>query len=109
MLVEAVSGLYMASCTVFVLSYVPQILAVMRCRDGAQSTSLLTWALWTLSSAIALAYGLFVVQKTPFIVVNIASLVCCATIWGVAAVKRRRAAAARQGPGHASNASVLPG
>lgn len=95
MLVEAVSGLYMASCTVFVLSYVPQILAVLRCRDGAQSTSLLTWALWTVSSAIAVAYGLFVVHRTPFTVVNIASLVCCSTIWGVAAFKRRQAATVR--------------
>jgi uncharacterized protein with PQ loop repeat len=90
---DAISGLYMASCTVFVFSYVPQILAVASCRNGARSTSLVTWSVWTVSSAIALAYGVVVVQKTPFIVVNVGSFVCCLTILLLAAVKRRRAAA----------------
>jgi hypothetical protein len=54
---------------------------------------LVTWSVWTVSSAIALAYGVVVVQKTPFIVVNVGSFVCCLTILLLAAVKRRRAAA----------------
>ena len=90
---DVVSGLYVASCTIFIFSYVPQIVAVARCRHGAKSTSLITWGLWTVSSAIALAYGIVVVKKTPFILVNVGSLLCCSTIWLLAAVKRHRATA----------------
>lgn len=79
-----VSGLF------FVASYIPQIIAVARCPHGARSTSLCTWALWTCSSAVGLAYGLLVVKNMPFVLVNVGSFVGCAVIWTTAAAKRRR-------------------
>ena len=40
-----------------VLSYLPQIVAVWRCSDGARSISLLTWSYWACSHLTASLYA----------------------------------------------------
>ena len=72
-----------------VLTYVPQVMAVWRCTDGARSVSLLTWGSWTLSHVMAVLYGLLVVVDGFFVAISLVNLVGCAAIAGAASVPIR--------------------
>ena len=71
-----------------VLTYVPQVMAVWRCTDGARSVSLLTWGSWTLSHVMAVLYGLLVVVDGFFVAISLVNLVGCAAIAGIAMRRR---------------------
>ena len=51
LVLQVITGIYVACNTVRLLSYVPQIVAVARENSGAHAISLVTWLFWTLSNA----------------------------------------------------------
>ena len=61
-LIATIAWAYLVTNAVRVLSYLPQIVTVWRCRDGARSLSLWTWSLWTASHITAVLYGTLVVH-----------------------------------------------
>ena len=56
----AIGWFYLATNSARVLTYVPQIVAVWRCTDGARAISLLTWGSWMIANVTAVAYGVLV-------------------------------------------------
>jgi hypothetical protein len=82
---------YMLANTGRVLSYVPQIAAVWRSRDGARSISLLTWSYWTFSHLTATLYAAFVVDDGKLVGVSLGNLSCCAIVVVLAAMRRDKA------------------
>lgn len=91
-----IAGIYLFTNAARVFSYVPQILALRRCRDGARVMSLLTWSYWLLSHATALAYGVLVLGDVFFVVVTVLNLAGCATV--TCMIARRRGLLRREVP-----------
>ena len=60
MLQEVIALVYTANGVLVSLVYLPQLHTVWNDRTGAQSGSLLTWSLFSLSSMVALLYGVLV-------------------------------------------------
>jgi hypothetical protein len=88
-MLNAVAWLYLLTNATRVVTYVPQIVVVWRCADGALSVSLLTWGSWVLSQLTALFYGVLVVHDWPFVLISLINLLGCACVTGIA--MRRRA------------------
>jgi uncharacterized protein with PQ loop repeat len=72
-----------------VLSYLPQIAAVWRCRDGAQSISLFTWGYWSISHLTAALYGGVVVSDGKLLAVSLGNLSCCLAVVVITSMRRR--------------------
>ncbi len=88
-MLSAIAWLYLITNATRVVTYVPQIMVVWRCTDGARSVSLLTWGSWVLSQLSALFYGVLVVNDLPFVLISVINLLGCACVTGIA--MRRRA------------------
>ncbi|RCW67542.1 hypothetical protein [Pseudorhodoferax soli] len=80
---------YLLTNAVRMFTYVPQIVTVWRCQDGARSLSLLTWWSWVLSHITAIAYGVLVVRDLPFLMITLINLAGCGAVAAIA--MRRRA------------------
>lgn len=92
-----IGWLYVVVNTGRVLSYLPQIAAVWRCRDGACSISLLTWSYWCVSHLTAALYAGMVVDDWKLLAVSAGNLACCAAVVVLAASRRRGAVTRRAG------------
>ena len=92
-LIATIAWAYLVTNAVRVLSYLPQIVTVWRCRDGARSLSLWTWSLWTASHITAVLYGTLVVLDLFFVAISTVNLTGCGAVTLIAT--RRRLAARR--------------
>ena len=88
-LASLIAWFYLGTNSARLLTYMPQIVAVWRCRDGARSISLLTWRSWTVSHFAAILYGTVVVPDLFFVCVSAINLVCCGVVTAIAAQRRR--------------------
>jgi len=88
LLIAAIAWFYLATNSVRVLTYLPQIVAVWRCHDGARSISLLTWGSWVVSHITATLYGVLVVHDTFFVLVSLVNLAGCGAVMAIAAHRR---------------------
>ncbi|MEP6964061.1 MAG: hypothetical protein ABI845_01120 [Polaromonas sp.] len=73
-----------------IISYLPQIIAVWRCTDGALSVSLLTWGSWVLSHVAAMFYGVLVIPDLPFVLIPLINLLGCACVTAIAMQRRKQ-------------------
>ncbi len=80
--------LYLLTNAVRVFTYIPQIVVVWRCTDGALTVSLLTWGSWVLSNVTATLYGVLVVQDGLFVTISLVNLIGCAAVTLIAARRR---------------------
>jgi hypothetical protein len=71
-----------------VVTYIPQILDVWRCTDGALSGSLLTRGSWVLSNLTATVYDALVVRDTFLVFISLVNLAGCAAVAAIAARRR---------------------
>ncbi len=85
---SAIAWFYLVTNAARVFTYVPQIVAVWRCSDGARSLSLITWWSWVVSHAAAVAYGALIMQDAFFCVISAINLACCATVAVIASRRR---------------------
>ncbi len=92
--IAAIAWCYLLSNSARLFTYLPQIAAVWRSRDGASAISLLTWSSWVLSHMAAVLYGLWVVADTFFVTVSTINLVGCSAVTVLAALRRREHARA---------------
>ena len=86
----AIGWAYLLTNACRVLTYVPQIVVVWRCRDGAQSISLTTLGSWSVSHLTALLYGALVVADAFLVAVSLINLAGCSVVTWIA-YRRRRA------------------
>jgi uncharacterized protein with PQ loop repeat len=91
----AIGWAYLLTNACRVLTYVPQIVVVWRCRDGAQSISLMTWGSWSVSHLTALLYGALVFEDGFLVAVSLINLAGCGVVTWIA-YRRRRAHAQMQ-------------
>jgi len=88
MLLSLIAWAYLLTNAIRVFTYVPQIVAVWRCNDGARSVSLLTWGSWVLSHITAMVYGLTVVVDGFFVAISIVNLLGCGAVTLIAMRRR---------------------
>jgi hypothetical protein len=87
---SCIAWLYLLVNSGRVVSYLPQIVALWQCRDGARAISLLTWSYWTLSHVSAVLYGAVVIHDGFVVAISLLNLFCCGLV--IALALRRRAA-----------------
>ena len=86
----AIAWAYLAINATRIFTYVPQIIAVWRCTDGARAISLLTWGSWAVSHLSGLAYGALVLHDRFFVVITTINLLGCTSVTSIAAMHRWR-------------------
>lgn len=74
------SWLYVSANLARVVSYLPQMVAIWRCRDGARAISLATWCYWAFSHMTAVLYGALTLHDLGFTSVSAMNLLCCGTV-----------------------------
>ena len=84
----AIGWFYLVTNSVRILTYLPQIIAVWRCRDGARAISLLTWGSWSISNVAAVLYGMLVVHDAFFVAISTINLIGCGAVTVIAARRR---------------------
>ncbi|HEX6267147.1 MAG TPA: hypothetical protein VFZ81_09655, partial [Burkholderiales bacterium] len=87
---DVLRTLYAVSGSALVLAYVPQILAVWRCRQGAASVSLVTWSAWSVASTISFLYAVWVVRDWSYGLVTLGSALGCYAVTALSVLKRLR-------------------
>lgn len=70
------------------VTYLPQIAAVWRCRDGARALSLLTWSSWVVGHLTAVLYGAVVLHDGFFVAVALINVAGSAAVVVIAAHRR---------------------
>lgn len=84
-----VAWAYVLANTGRVASYLPQIVAIWRSRDGAPSISLLTWSYWAVSHLTAVLYAALVLADGKLLAVSMGNLLCCGTVVTLTVLRRR--------------------
>lgn len=77
---DLVLGAYGATNVLRLLGYVPQIVRVMRDRDGARAISCLGWTLWTSANATTALYAWTHLRDLPLTLINAGNAIGCATV-----------------------------
>jgi hypothetical protein len=71
------------------IAYIPQIVRLARDRDNARAVSCLTWGLFAVANASTVTYALIVTGDLMVAASFSLNLVCCISIVGLAACRRR--------------------
>ena len=93
--IAAISWFDLVTNSARIFTYIPQIIAVWRCQDGARAILLLTWGSWVISHLAAIAYGVLVVHDVFFVVISTINLTGCGAVTVLAAHRRDFLAALR--------------
>lgn len=85
---EWVALLYVATNSVRVFFYAPQIRAVLKAEDGARAVSIATWGFWTFAHMTAMLYGWFVIHDSAFCAIFAGNLACTSAVTLIVVRKR---------------------
>jgi hypothetical protein len=88
------SEIVLTAFTVFnalqIVSYIPQIVCVVRDRHGASAIAYSTWTIWLAGSAATTAYALVNIWDIWLAAVNALHAICCLAVIVLTAWKRVR-------------------
>ena len=90
LILQVITGIYVACNAVRLLSYVPQIVAVARENSGAHAISLVTWLFWTLSNAVTAVYCSTVVNDLLLTGMMWGNAAGCCAVASLTVMKRKR-------------------
>jgi len=107
MLQEVIALVYSANGVLVSLIYLPQIHTVWNDRTGAQAGSLLTWTLFSVSSMVALLYGVLVLHDGRMVFAAGSSTAGSLSVLGTAVYRRQQAR--RQKSRHRTSPRGQPG
>lgn len=71
-----------------VVSYVPQIVRIVRDREGARAISLSTWWLWISANATTALYAWVNLGDAPLALLNALNTICCLVVVAMTTWKR---------------------
>ncbi len=84
---SSIAWFYVVANSLRGFTYIPQIVAAWRSRDGAKSLSLLTWSAWLVANFAAVLYGL-VLRDAFFTSISLINCTGCALVTCIAARRR---------------------
>lgn len=90
LVLQAITGVYVACNAVRLLSYIPQIIAVSRERSGAHAISLATWLFWTLSNVATAIYCSTVIHDLLLATAMWGNACGCIAVASLTIAKRQR-------------------
>lgn len=93
---DTITAVFVAVNAVRTLAYVPQILAALRCPQGARSVSLMTWGYFLAAHATGAVYSSVVVRDTRLAGVFLGNTVACLALLAVVVWRRREHGTARR-------------
>ncbi|MBZ9994219.1 hypothetical protein [Mesorhizobium sp. BH1-1-4] len=73
-----------------ITSYLPQMIAVARDRNGASAISYATWAMWVTANGSTGLYALVNLHDPVMAAINVMNAGCCLVVIALTASKRRR-------------------
>jgi hypothetical protein len=85
---ELVFTAFTATNALQIVSYLPQIVAVVRDRNGASAIAYSSWVIWLAGSASTSAYAMINIWDVWLLIVNAVHAVCCLTVIVLTAWKR---------------------
>ncbi|HTS54190.1 MAG TPA: hypothetical protein VMH26_13025 [Burkholderiales bacterium] len=91
MLQEVIALVYSANGVLVSLLYLPQLHTVWNDRTGVRSGSLLTWTLFSVSSVVALLYGVVVLHDGRMVFAAGSSTAGSLSVLGTAIYRRQQA------------------
>lgn len=72
------------------VSYLPQLVRIVRDRHGASAISYMTWSIWTLTHLTTALYAVFNLGDVFLAAVSCVYALCCASVVVLTAFKRAR-------------------
>jgi uncharacterized protein with PQ loop repeat len=101
-LVEVVTWIFVVTNACRLFAYLPQVLAALRCQNGAAAVSRITWGYFALAHLTGHAYSLLVLHDVKMALVLLGNFLACAGLVGIVTWKKLRhrseaSATARQG------------
>jgi hypothetical protein len=96
-LIAWVSWLFILTNTFRLFAYLPQILAALKCRNGARAISRTTWSYFALAHLSGHFYSRLVLHDSKMATVLLGNCLACSTLVAIVTWKRmrHRAAASR--------------
>ena len=77
---ELVFAAFTATNVLQIVSYLPQIVAVVRDGNGASAIACSSWVIWLAGSASTSAYAMINIWDVWLLIVNAVHAVCCLTV-----------------------------
>jgi hypothetical protein len=71
-----------------IVSYIPQIVAVIRDAHGATAISYSTWLIWAAGTGVTTAYAMVNIWDPWLAIVNAVHTLCCVAVVALTFVKR---------------------
>lgn len=93
---QAVFLLFSTMNALQIVSYIPQIVAVARDRNGATAIAYSSWLVWLGGGAATAAYAAVNIWDPWLLAVNLVHAVCCLTVIALTAWKRGGASRGRR-------------
>ena len=73
-----------------ILSYLPQIITIVKGKDDSKSISVLTWSFWTFTNFVTVLYTTFVHFDYILILTNVGNTLGCGIVVFLVLYKRRK-------------------
>ena len=89
-------GLFTVFNSLRVISYLPQIVRVVRDANGASAISYATWGVWVAANATTGLYAAINLGDMTLAALNLLNAACCVIVIALTAVKRRLLKSARR-------------
>lgn len=86
---SSIAWFYLITNTLRVVTYVPQIVAVMRSQDGARAVSLFTWGSWMVANGAAILYALLL-RDFFFMAISSINFLGCSAVTLITIQRRAR-------------------
>lgn len=85
-----ISLLYSSVGIVIAVSYLPQVLRLLRAKSRCIEISLMSWAIWNYTSIISLLYSVYDLGDLKLSIVNVINVIFINLIIGITLYKRRK-------------------
>lgn len=87
-LASLVTWIFFAANMGRIFAYLPQILAALRCENGAAAVSRITWGYFAMAHCTGSLYGFVVIQDTVMAIVFLGNFIACCTLVGIVTWKK---------------------
>lgn len=82
-MIKLIEFLYAISGIIIVVSYIPQVIRLIKDINLASGLSLFTWAGWLSTAVISVLYGFLVIKDNLFIYFSLGNILGCSAVFSI--------------------------